>query len=348
MGKREPSPGHDLIVIGASSGGIEALIALLGWLPADLAAALCIVVHTSPEAPGLLPAVLGRRTPLPVSQAIDGERLQAGHIYVARPDHHLLVESGRIRVTRGPRENRHRPAVDPLFRSAALTYGPRTIGVVLSGALDDGTAGLAAIKNQGGIAIVQDPEEALFPGMPASAQRHVPVDYALPAAAIGPLLARLAREPASQPERAPAEALIIEERYAREEGAAMDDLTEIGMPTALTCPECHGPLWEVGDRSILRFRCRTGHAFTAESVMAGQSVALEDALWMAVNTLQESALVAEQLAKSAEERHHEHVAARFAAKARESRRQARVIRTVIEGAKAEAALDEETSTIASL
>lgn len=195
---------------------------------------------------------------------------------------------------------------------------------------------------------MQDPEEALFPGMPASAQRHVPVDYALPAAAIGPLLARLAREPASQPERAPAEALIIEERYAREEGAAMDDLTEIGTPTALTCPECHGPLWEVDDRSILRFRCRTGHAFTAESVMAGQSVALEDALWMAVNTLQESALVAEQLAKSAEERHHEHVAARFAAKARESRRQARVIRTVIEGAKAEAALDEETSTIASL
>lgn len=128
----------------------------------------------------------------------------------------------------------------------------------------------------------------------------------------------------------------------------MDDLTEIGMPTALTCPECHGPLWEVDDRSILCFRCRTGHAFTAESVMAGQSVALEDALWMAVNTLQESALVAEQLAKSAEERHHGHVAARFTAKARESRRQARVIRTVIEGAKAEAALGEETSAIASL
>lgn len=341
MGKDESQLGHDLIVIGASSGGIEALITLLRSLPDTVQAALCVVIHTSPEAPGLLPAVLGRRTALPVTQALDGEALREGHIYVARPDHHLLVDAGRLRVTRGPRENRHRPAIDPLFRSAALHYGPRVIGVILSGALDDGTAGLAAIKDQGGIAIVQDPEEALFPGMPASAQRHVPIDYALPAAMIGPLLARLAREPVAQPRRASSNTLVVEDRYARGEGAAMDDLNNIGKSTALTCPECHGPLWEVEDRAILRFRCRTGHAYTAESVMVGQSIALEDALWMAVNTLQESALVAERLAKSALERAHGHVAARFTEKALESRRNAQVIRQVIEGARAVAAIDEE-------
>lgn len=277
MGNDTQLPGHDLIVIGASSGGIEALIAVIQALPARLPATLCVVVHTSPDAPGLLSTVLGRKSLLPVSQALDGKQLQTGHIYVARPDHHLLIESGYLRVTSGPRESRHRPAVDPLFRSAALSHGPRAIGVVLSGALDDGTAGLTAIKNQGGIAIVQDPGDALFPGMPASALRCVPIDYALPAAAIGPLLARLVRTPATQPRRTPSSTLF-EDRYAQGERTPMDDLAEIGKPTALTCPECHGPLWEVNDRSVLRFRCRTGHAFTAESVMIGQSVAFEDAL----------------------------------------------------------------------
>ncbi|HEY8599580.1 MAG TPA: chemotaxis protein CheB, partial [Thermomicrobiales bacterium] len=187
--------GHDLIVIGTSAGGVQALLELLDDLPANLPAAICIVIHIPAESPSLLPRILQRRSALPVRHAVDGERIVPGHVYIAPPDHHLLVDPGRLRLRHGPRENRCRPAVDPLFRSAALAYGPRLIGVVLTGALNDGTAGLAIIKRLGGVTIVQDPADALFPGMPASAQRHVAVDYSLPLADIAAALTRVAREP---------------------------------------------------------------------------------------------------------------------------------------------------------
>jgi two-component system chemotaxis response regulator CheB len=345
--KREPvatygkGHGHDLIAIGASSDGVETLLALISRLPADLPAAVCIVLHVSPEAPGLLPAILDRRSALPVAHATNGEPIRRGRVYTAPPDHHLLVEAGRLLVTRGPRENRHRPAVDPLFRSAATAYGSRAIGVILSGALDDGTAGLLAIKRLGGLAVVQDPAEALFPGMPASARRHVAVDYCLPVAEIAPLLARLAREPAAEGAYPVPRDIEIENRLARVERAGPVEGEPIGQPTMLTCPECHGPLWEIRDNGLLRFRCRTGHGFTAESMLAQQSEALEDALWLAVNTLEESALTAERLAHEASERSHRFAARRFAEKARESRRRADVIRQVIAAAEAPAGIDED-------
>jgi two-component system chemotaxis response regulator CheB len=333
--------GHDLIVMGASSGGVEALLALVALLPANLPAAVCIVLHISPEAPGLLPKILDRRSALPVAHATNDEPIRHGHIYTAPPDHHLLVEDGRLLVTRGPRENRHRPAVDTLFRSAAASYGPRVVGVILSGALDDGTAGLLAIKRLGGLALIQEPSEALFSGMPGSARRHVAVDYCLPVAELAPLLARLAGEPAAEGAYPVPHEMETENRLARVERAGPVVGESIGQPTTLTCPECHGPLWEIRDDGLLRFRCRTGHAFTAESMLAQQSEALEDALWMAVNTLEESALTAERLATEATERRHHYVAKRFTDKAEESRRRADVIREVIVTPKAPAGIDED-------
>jgi two-component system chemotaxis response regulator CheB len=171
---------HDIVVIGASSGGLEALTEIIAGLPDDLPAALFIVVHVPAQGTSLLPEILGRRGRLPAKHAKDGEAFQAGHIYVAPPDFHLLLREGRTQVVRGPRENNHRPAIDPLFRSAAQAYGARTVGIVLSGALDDGAAGLLAIKNRGGIAVVQDPQDASFPDMPRAALAAVPVDYCLP------------------------------------------------------------------------------------------------------------------------------------------------------------------------
>lgn len=321
--------GHDLIVIGASSGGVEALLALLPALPADLPASVCVVVHTAPEGPGRLPQILARHAALPVLHATDGLALERGKIYIAPPDRHLLVEDGVLRVARGPRENRHRPAVDPLFRSAAIAYGPRVVGVVLSGALSDGTAGLRAIKRLGGIAVVQDPDEALFPSMPTHALRHVAVDHRLALAQIAPLLTRLAIEPTMRGEYTVPPELELEHQYARAERVTPERNGALGVPTALTCPECHGPLWEIKDGDLIRYRCRTGHAFSGDSMLEAQAEALEEALWLAINTLEEQALTAERLAEEANERRHHHVAARFRERAGESRRRAAVIRRVI-------------------
>jgi two-component system chemotaxis response regulator CheB len=192
---------HDrLVVIGTSAGGIEALRAIAAALPADFPAAIAIVMHLSPQSPGILDDILNRAGPLRADVARGGERLQPGHIYVAPADAHLLVEPGRLRLTRGPKENRFRPAIDPLFRTAAQVYGPAAVGVILTGNLDDGTAGLWAIKKLGGTTVVQDPADAMFPAMPESAVRHVEIDHVVPLAAIAPLLVRLttSRSPAKR------------------------------------------------------------------------------------------------------------------------------------------------------
>src|SRR5215210_6092081 len=173
-------PGRDIVVVGTSAGGVEALRVLVGGLPADFAGSVFVVMHTAPDSPGVLAQILDRSGPLPAANASNRERIRPGRIYVAPPDSHLLLEPGVVRVTHGPKENRFRPAIDPLFRSAAQTYGPQAIGVILTGGLDDGTAGLWAIKRLGGTALVQDPEEALVDSMPRSALRHVEVDYCLP------------------------------------------------------------------------------------------------------------------------------------------------------------------------
>ncbi len=337
-------PGHDIIAIGASAGGVEALTTLVRDLPPDLPAAVFVVLHLPPDATSFLPRILGRVGPLPAAHPTDGEPIVPGRIYVAPPDFHLLVRRGAIRVVRGPRENRHRPAVDPLFRSAAVTYGPRAVGVVLSGALDDGTAGLQAIKRRGGVAIVQDPEEALFPSMPASALQFAAVDHCLPLARIAPTLAAIAREPAGEEGAHPVpKDLEIEVRMAEQNPATMATTPPPGELSALTCPECRGPLWEAHDNGLLRFRCRVGHAFSAESMLAEQSEALEEALWTAVNTLEESALMAARLAQEARGRRHDRVAARFDERTREMQRRAELIRQVLVSGHSDATADAETA-----
>jgi two-component system, chemotaxis family, protein-glutamate methylesterase/glutaminase len=277
---------RDVIVIGTSAGGVSALASLVAELPSDLQASVLIVMHVSPDSPSLLPDILARAGKLRVGHARDGAALEIGAIHVAPPDHHLLVEAGRTRLVRGPRENRHRPAVDPLFRSAARAYGPQAIGVILTGGLDDGTQGLLAVKAQGGIAIVQDPADAAADGMPRSALRHVRVDHCVPLAEIAPLLVRLTREPAAVTTPGANGASNFEQ------GGAI----AAQVPSPFSCPDCNGVLSETVEDQMLHFRCRVGHAFSAETLLAQQSDGIEAALWAGVRALEESADLARRMA----------------------------------------------------
>jgi len=289
-------PGHDIIVIGASAGGVAAATAIVGGLPEDLPAAVFVVLHISPHMPSHLAGILDRAGRIRAAQAVDGEPVTPGRIYTAAPDHHLLLEPGRVRVTRGPKENRFRPAVDPLFRSAALAYGPRVVGVVLSGGLDDGTAGLWAIKTRGGVAIVQDPDEALHRSMPESALRQTRVDYCLRVADIGPTLAMVSAELADTGEFPVPEGLEIETRIAMEDQALHAGFGDIGEPSLFTCPECHGTLLRMKSGGGVRFRCHTGHAYTADALLAELTESVEGVLWNAVRSVQESSLLMEHIA----------------------------------------------------
>ena len=291
-------PQKDIVVVGTSAGGIEALRSLVAALPADFPASVFVVQHLSPDAPSLLSDILGRAARLPVSSARDGERFRPSHVYVAPPDHHLLLERGGVmRVTRGPKENRFRPAVDPLFRSAARAYGPRVVGCVLTGNLDDGTTGLLAVKQQGGMAVVQDPSDAFAPSMPRSAMRHVKVDHVLPLAEIGPLLARLAAEPAEERSRPVSDELDIEVKIALEDKAIEAGVLGLGGPSNYACPDCHGVLLRLKSEGPMRFRCHTGHAYTADSLLAGVNENVEDSLWNTIRALQEAEMLLRHLAE---------------------------------------------------
>jgi two-component system, chemotaxis family, protein-glutamate methylesterase/glutaminase len=284
---------HRLIVIGASAGGIEALRNLVGGLPGTLPAAVCVVVHLSPESPGVLPQILDRVSQLPVREARNGERLEGGRIYVAPPDRHLLVEPGLMRVAKGPREHGFRPAIDPLFRAAAQVFGPAAIGVVLTGNLDDGTAGLWTIKKLGGTAIVQDPEEALFPSMPLHAARHVDVDYKVALSRIPSLLVELTAEaPLKQrPAAVPPRHIEVEVNIAKEQNPRDAGFEEIGKPSPYACPECHGVLLEIDEEGRIRFRCHTGHAYSVESLLAMMYEGIEHTTSAAVRSLEEASLL---------------------------------------------------------
>ena len=326
--------GRDIITIGASSGGIEALRLLLAELPQDLPAAVFVVVHLSEESPSALARILDRAGPLEAKNPEDGEVFQKGRVYVAHPDRHLLIEDGRARLTHGPKENRHRPAVDALFRTAAVAHGSRVVGVILSGARDDGTAGLLAVKRRGGIAVVQDPDEALFSGMPQSALQFVDVDHCLPLKGMASLLSRLSREPAGEEGDFPVpDDMNLEAKVTSLDPDIMHDDERPGELSHFTCPECTGPLYQIQDGQLVRFRCRVGHAYTAESMLDEKDEALESALYAALNTLEESASMSNGLAVRSREGGHEHAAARFAERARQAREQAETIRRVLTGDK---------------
>jgi two-component system, chemotaxis family, protein-glutamate methylesterase/glutaminase len=293
-------PGHDIIVIGTSAGGVAALQALVGGLPPDLPAAVFIVLHRPPEGPSLLAEILTHAGALPATQGVDGEVITPGRIYVAPPDHHLLVEPGHVRVSRGPRENRFRPAVDALFRSAAYAYGPRVIGVILTGALDDGTAGLWAVKDRGGIAVVQDPRDAFHASMPESALRYVAVDHCVPLAELAPTLVRLTSAPAPAEGDTPmSEQLTLETRMARGDQAFESRIFEVGRLSPYTCPECHGVLVQLQDGGFTRFRCHTGHAYSLRTLVMDVTQALENSLWNTLRIMQESVLLLRHLARQA-------------------------------------------------
>jgi two-component system, chemotaxis family, protein-glutamate methylesterase/glutaminase len=321
---------RDLIVIGASAGGVEALQTLVSELPADLPATVLVVLHVPPYGGSVLPAILSRSGPLPARHPTTGDPVTPGEVLVAPPDYHLVVDGDHVLLTRGPRENGHRPAVDVLFRSAARWGGRRTVGVVLSGVLDDGTAGLAAIASRGGASIVQDPDDALYPGMPANAIANVPVDHVLPAVEIAKQLARLCTEEIDDAE-VPAPTLMqIETELAMMDDDAMNDPDRPGRPSGFSCPDCNGVLFEIRDGAIVRYRCRVGHAWSSESLLGEQNQQLEGALWMALRGLEEKAALSRAMGARARERNSPLSAARFSDQANEAMHAASLIRQMLE------------------
>jgi len=281
----------DIFVVGASAGGVEALEQLVHQLPANFPGALFIVLHMM-KGESLLPAILAKRSQVAVVAACDRAPVAPGIVYVCVPEHHLVLESGCIRVRKGPMQHRNRPAIDVLFRTAAAAYGPRVVGVVLTGLLDDGTAGLLAIKREGGITVVQDPADARFPDMPNSALRSVPIDHVLPLVQLPRLLVQLARGNGGL-RREPSLRLV-----ERGKNVPKSEMMPVdAKPSAYSCPDCHGVLWEVADPDVLWFRCRVGHGYASESLGFEQDRAVEDALWAAVRSLEEQASLARRMAE---------------------------------------------------
>lgn len=304
---------HDVIALGASAGGVDVLLNMVGELPGDLPASLFVALHSPPGYESSLPEILSNRARLPASHPLHGERIQPGRIYIAPPDTHLYVRQGSMEIVRGPKENGHRPSVDALFRTASSAYGPRVVGVVLSGYQDCGTAGMLSIKARGGLSVVQDPATALVSEMPRNVLDRVPVDHVVHPLELPGLLARLAIAPAGA---------------ATQPGHYVNRLegTEGGAPAELVCPVCHGVLTEAQPGVFQHFRCHVGHAFSLESLLCEQSEDMERALWAAVRSLEESAALSRRL--SASER-NALLRERFAERARTQTEQAELIRQIL-------------------
>lgn len=286
-----------VVAIGASAGGVEALSRLAAGLSADLPYAYLIVLHLPPGAPSVLTRIIDRSGPLPAVTAEDGAPLEPGRIYVAPPDRHLLVGGDRVVLSQGPTENGHRPAINALFRSVAVAYGSRAIGVLLSGVLDDGVLGLAAIRSRGGTTIGQSPADAAFPALPTNAQAAGVLDRQAAAADIGAVLKELSQEEIEDPIMEPDAALDIENRIAMNSRFSTDfDTQELGTPSGYTCPDCNGSLISISEGN---FRCQVGHAWTADALLAARDAEVEGALWVALRSLREKAKLARQLAERA-------------------------------------------------
>jgi two-component system, chemotaxis family, protein-glutamate methylesterase/glutaminase len=321
--------GHDIVVVGASAGGVEALRTMVSRLPADLPAAVFVVLHVPAIATSVLPAILRRAGDLPADHAVDGAEIERGCIYIAPPDHHLLIQPGFMRVNRGPKENGYRPAIDPMFRTAAATYGSRVVGVILSGVLDDGTAGLAMVKTHGGHALVQDPASALYPMMPTSAIDAAEPDLVAVPEELAEVIAQLAHEavPATM---APADDPLLDDENFIEIDRAASERPQAGSPSGFVCPDCGGALWELEDTTgLLSFRCRTGHGYSIETLASGQTETVEYALWAALRALEERAAMARRMAGRLRGRGSKSSATRFESQADAAVQQALVIRQAL-------------------
>lgn len=291
-----------IVAIGASAGGVEALTGLFRALPPQVDAAFFVVLHIPSHSPSQLDAILASATRMPVAPARDGEPIRGGRVYVAQPDRHLMAGDGVVRLTRGPKECRMRPSIDVMFRSVALHCGPRAVGVILSGALDDGSAGLWAVKDRGGTALVQAPDEAGFSSMPQSAMRHVAVDKVGTVQALAAEIVRLSQAgPGAHADRAPAAGLALESLIADEGNALQHGVLQLGVPSSYTCPDCHGVLVQIREGTIVRFRCHTGHAFSIQTLLAEVNDAIDNGLWATIRAMEERLLLLRQLAGLARE-----------------------------------------------
>jgi two-component system, chemotaxis family, protein-glutamate methylesterase/glutaminase len=329
--ERASDVGPPIVAVGASAGGVEALRDLMSLLPSSLRACVLVVLHVPGNSPSALPSILRRVCDLPVRQAEDGERLRAGEVLVARPDHHLVVADGHVLLSRGPRENGHRPAVDVLFRSAARARGPKTLGIVLSGALDDGAAGSVTIASQGGRVAVQDFEEALYDSMPRSAALAVGQVDRLAVAGLAELATAWA---AGLGDDSPHDVdghhqITKEVGMASMDPDAMHDLVRPGRPSGFGCPDCAGALFQIEEGNLVRYRCRVGHAWSADSLLARQTVEIEGALWVALRSLEEKAALNAKLGERASGHGHDRTAARFQENVQEAIGAAELVRELI-------------------
>jgi len=316
-----------IIVMGASTGGFEAFKRIIAGLPSDFNASIFIVWHMSPDVLGILPDVLNRVNDIYAAHAYDNEEIKPNRIYVARADHHLIINRDKVRVTHGPKENRFRPAVDPLFRSAAYAYGNRVIGVILSGALDDGTAGLWAVKHYGGIAVVQDPGDAEVASMPANALSQVQVDHVVSVSELADLLVRLSKEPLPhKPDVMEDEQTKREIQIAAEENALQKGVMQFGELTPFTCPECHGVLSRLRNENIVRYRCHTGHAYSVDALMAALTEKIEDYLYNAIRGIDESIFLLNHLGDHFAEANEPKLAALYFKKAKQAAERSEFVR----------------------
>jgi two-component system, chemotaxis family, protein-glutamate methylesterase/glutaminase len=285
--KNSASPKR-IIVVGTSAGGLDALVKLVSQFQVNIPAAVLIVYHISADATGnVLLDSMKANSKLICSRAKDGEAINSGHLYIAPSDHHLMItKTHKITVTKGAHENRSRPAIDPLFRSAAVAFGNKVIGIILTGYLDDGTSGLLAIKRCGGICIVQDPEDALFPDMPQNALRQVNADYCIPIAEMGSILAKLFEKKLGKSKKVPKD-IRVEAEIATRVLSDLKSVNELGDQVPFNCPGCGGVLWKVQGGDGIRFRCHTGHAYTAVTLLAEQNRKLEETMWTALRMFEE-------------------------------------------------------------
>jgi two-component system chemotaxis response regulator CheB len=300
--KLQKSPPDRVVVIGASAGGVTALRQLVSLFPRGSNAAYFVVMHIPPHTPSELHLILQQATELTVTAAADEEPIVADHVYVASADRHLMMTDTRVRLTRGPRECRSRPAVDALFRSAAAAFGKRAVGVVLTGFLDDGTAGLWAIKDSGGTALVQHPDNAEHSSMPRSAMQHVDVDMVGTLAQLGDRISTIVMQPCDMSEpAAPGWALRTEVTIAEEGNGLRAGVMELGKVSKFTCPDCNGVLVQIEQGRVLRFRCHTGHAFSLKTLLAEVNESIDTGLWSALRAVEERILLLTQIARLEED-----------------------------------------------
>jgi two-component system, chemotaxis family, protein-glutamate methylesterase/glutaminase len=319
---------RDIIVVGASAGGVKALTEFTRSLPRDFTGSIFVVLHISAHSPSNLPAILTRAGFLKAQHPRDGERIKPGVIYVAPPDHHMLLEGKEILIKKGPKENRFRPSIDALFRSAAYVYGARVVGIILSGLLNDGTSGLWSVKRMGGLGIIQTPQDAEYPSMPVNALEYVQADYTVPAADMGSLLSNVLlqkakRNPAIRKrERA---LMKMEVTIAKRDNAFEMGIMEIGELTPFTCPECYGVLVRLMEGKIVRFRCHTGHAFTASALLAELTTSVEEKMWQAMRGLEETTMLLKQIGAHFQGQGHPDLAKIFTDKSKMTARKAQII-----------------------